>query len=205
MNSIKLNYFLFLFGLEWNRVHCYWGNYWPIVSAQHDNDDDDDECGAVGVMISRGHWSSRRKYASVPLCPQQIQHNLSWARTRAAALGNRRLTARATLRPNWITAIRVIWDTVSICWDSVVSIPLKGRDYNDALVSLLAFSLEWTDRFSPKFAWASCDFKLSQRYSFFVLILTTKTSNIDNPRNYEMSATWITKQPHGADFFLASQ
>jgi hypothetical protein len=27
------------------------------------------------------------------LCPPQIQHDLTWAQTRAAAMGNRRLTA----------------------------------------------------------------------------------------------------------------
>jgi hypothetical protein len=30
----------------------------------------------------------------VPLCPPQIPHNLTWVRTRAAAVGSRRLTAR---------------------------------------------------------------------------------------------------------------
>jgi hypothetical protein len=55
---------------------------------------DDDECGTVGGMrIGRGSRSNRRKHAPVPLCPPQIPHDLTWARTRAAAVGNRRLTA----------------------------------------------------------------------------------------------------------------
>jgi hypothetical protein len=48
----------------------------------------DDECGAVdGMRIGRGNWSTQRKPASVPLCPPQIPHDLTWARTRAAAVG----------------------------------------------------------------------------------------------------------------------
>jgi hypothetical protein len=50
-------------------------------------------------MISRGNRSTRRKPAQVPLCPAQIQHDLTWARTRAAAVGSRRLTAWAMVRP----------------------------------------------------------------------------------------------------------
>jgi hypothetical protein len=54
---------------------------------------DDDECGAVGGMkIGRGNRSTRRKPAPVPLCLPQITHDLTWARTRAAAVGSQRLT-----------------------------------------------------------------------------------------------------------------
>jgi hypothetical protein len=62
--------------------------------------DDDDECGAGGGMrIGRGNRSTRRKPAQIQLCPPQIPHDLTWARTRAAAVGSRRLTARAVARP----------------------------------------------------------------------------------------------------------
>jgi hypothetical protein len=55
---------------------------------------DYDECGAVGGMrIDRGNWSTRRKPAPVPLYPPQILHDLTWARTQAAAVESRRLTA----------------------------------------------------------------------------------------------------------------
>jgi hypothetical protein len=54
---------------------------------------DDDECGAVGGMrIGRENRSTRRKPALVTLCPPQIRRDLAWARTLAAAVGNRRLT-----------------------------------------------------------------------------------------------------------------
>jgi hypothetical protein len=62
---------------------------WPIVSARMI----DDEYGAVGGMrIGRGNRSTRRKPALMPLCPPQIPHDLNWARSRAAAVGSRRLT-----------------------------------------------------------------------------------------------------------------
>jgi hypothetical protein len=54
----------------------------------------DDDNGVVGGMrIGRGNRSTRRKPAPVPLCPPQIPHDLTWDRTRAAAVGSRRLTA----------------------------------------------------------------------------------------------------------------
>jgi hypothetical protein len=63
----------------------------PIVPVR---DDDDGECGAVGGMrIGRGNRSTRRKPAPVPFCTPQISYDLTWARTWAAAVGSRRLTA----------------------------------------------------------------------------------------------------------------
>jgi hypothetical protein len=58
------------------------------------DDDDDDDDGAIGGMrIGRGNGNTRRKPASVPLCPPQIPHVLNRTRTRAAAVGSWRLTA----------------------------------------------------------------------------------------------------------------
>jgi hypothetical protein len=58
-----------------------------------------DECGAVdGMKIGRGNQNARRKPAPAPLCPPQIPHYLTWARTRAAAVGSRRLAAWAMAR-----------------------------------------------------------------------------------------------------------
>jgi hypothetical protein len=55
---------------------------------------DDDDYGAVGGMrIGRGNGSTRRKPAPVPFCPPQIPHDLTWDRTRAAAVGSQPLTA----------------------------------------------------------------------------------------------------------------
>jgi hypothetical protein len=57
---------------------------WPTLPAPDD--------GAFrGMRIGRGNRSTRKKPAPVPLCPPQILHYLTWARTRAAAVGSRRL------------------------------------------------------------------------------------------------------------------
>jgi hypothetical protein len=54
----------------------------------------DGDCGAIsGMKIGRGNRSTRRKPAPVTLFPPQIPHDLTWARTRAAGLESRRLTA----------------------------------------------------------------------------------------------------------------
>jgi hypothetical protein len=54
---------------------------------------DYDDCGAIcGMRIGRGNWSTRRKATPVLLCPLPIPQELTRARTRAAAVGRRRLT-----------------------------------------------------------------------------------------------------------------
>jgi hypothetical protein len=54
---------------------------------------DEDDCGPIGGMkIDRGNRSTRRKLAPAPLCPPQIPHDQTRARTRAAAVGSQRLT-----------------------------------------------------------------------------------------------------------------
>jgi hypothetical protein len=64
-----------------------------------DDDDDDDvdnDCGEIGgKRIDRGNLSTWRKPAPVPLRPPQISHDLTRARTRAAAMGSLRLPAWA--------------------------------------------------------------------------------------------------------------
>jgi hypothetical protein len=55
---------------------------------------DEGDCGAIGGMeIGRGNRSTRRKPAPAPLCPPQIPHDQTRARTRAAAVRSQRLTA----------------------------------------------------------------------------------------------------------------
>jgi hypothetical protein len=63
-----------------------------------------DEYGVFGEMrTSRGNRSNERKPAPMPLCPIQIPHDLTWARTRTSAVGIQRLTAWAMAR--WISRI----------------------------------------------------------------------------------------------------
>jgi hypothetical protein len=53
-----------------------------------------DDYGAVGGMITdRENRSTRRQPASVPPRPPQIPHDITLDRTRAAAVGSRRLSA----------------------------------------------------------------------------------------------------------------
>jgi hypothetical protein len=47
---------------------------------------DDDECEAISGMIGRGNQRTWKKPAPVPLRPPQIPHDLTWPRTRAAAM-----------------------------------------------------------------------------------------------------------------------
>jgi hypothetical protein len=90
-------YFLFLVGSNW--VHLVLRPLLTGLLYQPQMTDDCD-CGAVGGMkIDRGNRSTRRKPAPVPLCPPSIPHDLTWARTRAAALLSQRLTAWALARP----------------------------------------------------------------------------------------------------------
>jgi hypothetical protein len=56
-------------------------------------------CGAVGGMIGKGSRSYWNKPSPVPLSPPQIPYDLSWVRSRAAAVWRRRLTVWVTPRP----------------------------------------------------------------------------------------------------------
>jgi hypothetical protein len=96
LSSIAEGFFNF-FGVGWDWVHLVRR---PLIGLSYQPRTIDDECGAVGKMrIGRGNRSTRRKPASVPVCPPQIPHDLTRARTRAAAVENRRLTALVMARP----------------------------------------------------------------------------------------------------------
>jgi hypothetical protein len=61
---------------------------WPAVPAP------DDECGAVGgIIIVRRNKNTLIKPDPLPLYLPQIPLNLTWAQTRAAAVGSLGLTA----------------------------------------------------------------------------------------------------------------
>jgi hypothetical protein len=69
---------------------------------------DEGDCGAIGGMnIGMGNRSTRRKPAPAPLCPPQILHDQTRARTRAAAVGSQLLTAWAMAQP--YTTYKWIW------------------------------------------------------------------------------------------------
>jgi hypothetical protein len=50
-------------------------------------------------MLGRGNRRTRKTPASVPLCPPQIPHDLTRARTWAVEAGSRYITACVTARP----------------------------------------------------------------------------------------------------------
>jgi hypothetical protein len=55
----------------------------------------DGDCGEIGGMkVGRGNRSTRRKPAPATLCPPQIPYDQTRTRTRAAAVGSQRLTAK---------------------------------------------------------------------------------------------------------------
>jgi hypothetical protein len=54
---------------------------------------DDDYVAVGGVRIGRGNRNTEKEFVTVPLCPPQIPHDLTWVRTLAAVVGTRRLTA----------------------------------------------------------------------------------------------------------------
>jgi hypothetical protein len=88
---LSLFYFSFLFlSVGWDWVHLVRR---PLTGLLYQRRMIDDECGAVGGMrIDRGNRSTRRKPAPVPFCAPRIPHDLTWARTRTAAVGARQLT-----------------------------------------------------------------------------------------------------------------
>jgi hypothetical protein len=87
----------------WGETESSWyvGHCWPIVPAP------DDRWWWLWSSWWNEDWQGKPKYSektcpSVPLCPPQIPHDLTWDRTRAAAVGSQRLTAWAMARPLWI-------------------------------------------------------------------------------------------------------
>jgi hypothetical protein len=52
------------------------------------------------MCSSRWNENWQRKPAPLPLCPSQISHDLTWARTRVATVGSRQLTLWAMARPS---------------------------------------------------------------------------------------------------------
>jgi hypothetical protein len=82
----------FFCGVEWDWVHLVCRPLTDLLYQPRMID----ECGGVGgIRINKGNRST----APVLLCPLQIPHDLTWARTLAAALGSRQLTAWAMARP----------------------------------------------------------------------------------------------------------
>jgi hypothetical protein len=103
--SLVFIYFSF-FGLGWDWVHLALRSLFRLLYQPRMIDDD--KCGAVGGMrTGSGNRSNRRKPAPVPLCPPYIAHDLTWTRTRAAAVESQQLTAWAMARPTEMFDVRI--------------------------------------------------------------------------------------------------
>jgi hypothetical protein len=73
---------------------------WPLIGLLHlPSMTDGDDCGGIsGVNEWQGNRSTTKKPSPVPLCPLQVQHYLTRARTWTSAVGSRRVTASGTAR-----------------------------------------------------------------------------------------------------------
>jgi hypothetical protein len=87
--------------------------FWPIMPSPG------------GMKIDRGNRSTRRKHAPAQLCPPQIPLDQTRARTRAAAVGSQRLTARAMARPVIYVNKR---ECVAVSWGLMAGIKMKGLE-----------------------------------------------------------------------------
>jgi hypothetical protein len=129
--TIHHSFFCFL-GVEWNWAHFTEASKWPIVPAP------DRRRWVWGSrwMFGRGNWRTSRKPVSVPLCPPQILHDLNRARTRAAAVGSRRLTSWATAQllryssPVWSLNILTVLRGAGHC---AISLIQSTSSYPDPL------------------------------------------------------------------------
>lgn len=95
----KLNNFFLFRGVVWGWVHLV---HRPLIGLLHQHRMMDEYGAYGGMRIGRG-TRTRRKPAPMQLCPPQIPHELIWGWTRAAAVGNRRITVWAMAQPNYLT------------------------------------------------------------------------------------------------------
>jgi hypothetical protein len=101
-------FFYYLFGVGWDWVHLVRRPLFGLLYQPRMIDDDYE--AVIGMRIGGGNRSTWRKHALVPLWPPKTPHDLTWDRTRAAAVGSQRLTAWA-----YGTTIVLINCTFHIC------------------------------------------------------------------------------------------
>jgi hypothetical protein len=97
-----VNHFLNFHGVGWDWVHLIRR---PIIGLMYQLPMIDDYGAFGGMRIGRGNRSTRRIPAPVQLCQPQIPHDLTWDRTRVAAVGIWLLTAWAMARPYILTIL----------------------------------------------------------------------------------------------------
>jgi hypothetical protein len=103
---------------------------------------DDGDCGATGGMkIGRGNRSTRRKPVPVPPFPTQTPHDLTRARTRAAAVGSRWLNM--ALCYVLVTIVSVISPSAHYYVHAISFPPPTTNLWTDRLNSILRHKLNW--------------------------------------------------------------
>jgi hypothetical protein len=75
-----------LLGVGWDWVHFVRRPLFGVLYQPQAMDDD--ERRAVGGIIGRGNWSTRRKSSPLTFCSLWISLELIWTWTRAAAVGS---------------------------------------------------------------------------------------------------------------------
>jgi hypothetical protein len=128
------------------------------------------DCGAIGGMkIGRRNRSTRRKPAPAPLCPPQIPHDLTWARTRAAAVGSQLLASWAMeghicngIRP------RILNENVLSCVNSIFTTRAPLMDTKKIIFSRLALEEIFTRLFTYRYTWQHCE--INWHYTYMIII-----------------------------------
>jgi hypothetical protein len=119
MNRLLILVSFFFLGVGWDWAHLVHRllsglMYQPWMIG-------DDECGGVGGMrIGRGNQSIWRKPAPVPLCPPQNPHDMTWAWTRAAAVGSWQLTAWAMAGPEMTVSHYISLGNIYQWWFTMI-------------------------------------------------------------------------------------
>jgi hypothetical protein len=93
------------------------------------------------MRIGKGNRSTRRKRAPMPLYPPQIPHDVTWARTRAAAVGSRRITAWAMARSS--PQINLLLHFTHFFFFAEESGSLK-KDSNQHFINCVRYCDRWT-------------------------------------------------------------
>jgi hypothetical protein len=108
---------------------------------------DDDECGAVGGMrLGKGNRSTQRKPAPVSFWPQQIPHDLTWARTRTAAVGSRRLTAQSCYNYSVFQTLHNDGASVAVTFQSYIQIVPCSNVGLGYWICLKMFIIRWVSQ-----------------------------------------------------------
>jgi hypothetical protein len=112
-----------------------------------------------GIRISRRNRSTRRKSTTMPLCPPQIPHYLTWDRTPTAAVESRRLTAWAMARPHY----KLCWILSAMMWHTAKPLLCTYFVHHPSLIRPFHFG----NRFYFRLSWTAGERKPTLRSSVF--------------------------------------